>query len=115
MQEQVSSNLLQEIELPTPAGGSERSLGEGSFTTFGLFSGNGTVERLRFTNARINANSRVFVSASEYVTDPATTRFIGSAPIQVLNVAPFNGGVLLWVVIDWGNPINVRFDMLVDP
>ena len=101
--------------MPTDARGSGRSLGPGSFTTFGLFSGNGTVESLRFSNAAINANSRVFVSASEYRTEPATTRFIGSAPIQVLNVAPFNGGVLLWVVIGWSNPINIRFDILVDP
>lgn len=120
-QDRVGSNLLEELELPQHAGGSEqpedtaRSLGAGSFTTYYTWRGNGVVQALRFNHGSINANSRVFVSISEYGTDAATTRFIGSASMQVLNVAPFNGGFLAWVVVDWSTLLNIRFDVLVDP
>jgi hypothetical protein len=90
------------------------SLGTGSFTTFYTFQGNGVFPALRFNHGSINPNSRVFVTASEYSTDP-TNRFIGQAKISVANIAPFNGGFLAWIDISWGSPINVRFDVFVDP
>ena len=98
----------------TSSGVIGNSLGTGSFTTFYTFRGNGIFPALRFDHGSINPNSRVFVTASEYSTDP-TNRFIGQAQIVISNVAPFNGGFLAWVNVAWGSPINVRFDVLVDP
>jgi hypothetical protein len=122
-QEQVGSNLLQEPELPKHAEGSEesvdearpRALGLGSFTTYFTWRGNGVVPALRFNHGSINANSRVFVSISEYFTDAAINRFIHSAPMRVNNVAPFNGGFFAWVEVGWDSPLTIRFDVLVDP
>ncbi len=85
-----------------------------AFSTFYTWRAHGVIPSVRFTNAAINANSRVFVNISEYSTDPQH-RFIGSARVAVYNIAPFNGGFLAWVEISWPNPINVRFDVFVDP
>jgi len=30
-------------------------------------------------------------------------------------IAPFNGGFFAWVEINWSSPLNVRFDIFVDP
>jgi hypothetical protein len=95
----------------------ENSLGTGSFTTFFTFRGNGVFSAgnaLRFNLAGVNSNSRVFVTAGEFGPDP-TIRQIGQARIAVFNIAPFNGGFLAWVEINFGSPINVRFDVFVDP
>jgi hypothetical protein len=121
-QERVGSNLVQEVELPKHEGSEKpadavrpAALGPGSFTTYYTWRGNGTVQALRFNHGAVNANSRVFLSISEYGTNAAADRFIGSAPTEVLNVAPFNGGFFAWVVVGWSSPINIRFDVLVDP
>ena len=64
-----------------------------------------------YSNA-INANSSVFAAVSEYRGNP-DDRFIGSAVMTVHNIAPFNGGVQVVVTTGWGNPLNVRMDLLV--
>jgi len=114
-------------ELPKHAKGSEKSLAgnEGkvgpeafaasAFTTYWTWRGNGVVQALRFIHPAINANSRVVVSISEYGTSPNTTSFIGGARMNVYNVAPFNGGFFAWVEVSWGSPLNVRFDVFVEP
>lgn len=123
---ETGSNLPQEaIEGPKHAKGSEKVLGNGqeahaelsatSFTTFYTWRANGVFRNVRFAHPAVNANSRVFVSISEYGTDARTTRFIGNARMDVYNVAPFNGGFFAWVEISWNAPLNVRFDVLVDP
>ena len=66
-------------------------------------------------HAAVNANSRVFVSISEYGADPVADRFIGSARMAVYNIAPFNGGFKVWTDVSWSSPLNVRIDVLVDP
>lgn len=91
------------------------ALGSGSFTTFWTWRANGVHPQVPFYHSAINANSRVFVSVSEFGVRGATDRFIGSARMAIYNVAPFDGGFLAWVDISWGNPLNVRFDVLVDP
>ena len=63
----------------------------------------------------INANSRVFVSISEFSANPTADRFIGSARMAVYNIAPFNGGFKVWTDVSWSSPLNVRIDVLVDP
>jgi hypothetical protein len=35
--------------------------------------------------------------------------------MAVYNVAPYNGGFHAWVEVSWSNPLNARFDVLVDP
>ena len=85
-----------------------------SFSTFYTWKANGVFPAVRFNHASINANSRVFVNISEFSTD-AQHRFIGAARMGVYNIAPFNGGFFAWVEISWPAPLNIRFDVLVDP
>lgn len=91
-----------------------KALGSNSFTSFWTWRGNGS-HVLNFTHGGINANSRVFVSLSEFNSDAAQNRFVGAARMQVANVAPYNGGFFAWVDVAWDNALNVRFDVLVDP
>jgi hypothetical protein len=114
---QVGSNLPKIItDLPKQDETiSVQSLGSGSFTSFYTWRGNGVVKSLRFDNPAINANSKVFVSISEFNSDAQINRFIGDARMAVYNVAPFNGGFSAWVEVSWDSPINVRFDVLIDP
>ena len=123
-QTQVSSSLqAQGVEMPKLGAESENAagklhagvLGSGSFTTFWTWRGHGVVRALRFSHASIKANSRVFVSISEFDSDAAVNRFIGDAKMTVSNVAPFNGGFLAWVEVSFNTALNVRFDVLVDP
>ena len=124
--EAVGSNLAEvAIEAPKHVKGSDKVLGKASdedeelaassFTTFFTWRANGVHRNVRFNHPSVNANSRVFLSISEFGADARTTRFIGSAKMDVLNVAPFNGGFFAWVEISWGSPLNIRFDVLVDP
>jgi hypothetical protein len=120
----VGSNLSQTIEhLPKLVENADKkvtgigaeALGSGSFTTFFTWRANGVFQAARFDHPSVNANSRVFVSISEFNSDARINRFNGSARMAVYNVAPFNGGFFVWVEISWGSPLNVRFDVLVDP
>ncbi len=88
--------------------------GSTAFSTFYTWRANGVFRQVRFANARVNANSRVHVNISEFSTDPQH-RFIGAARMAVYNIAPFDGGFFAWVEIAWGSPLNVRFDVVVDP
>jgi len=119
---QAGSNLPEKIdEQPKLEGGAAKAsptpavLGTGSFTTFWTWRGNGVAKNLNFTHPAINANSRVFVSISEFNSDARINRFIGDARMAVYNVAPYNGGFHAWVEVSWSNPLNARFDVLVDP
>jgi len=89
-------------------------LSSAAFSTYFTWRGNGSV-KLNCGNGSINANSRVFAAVSEYNTDPTLNRFIGSSQFQVFNVSPYNGGVIVWLNINWSSPLNVRLDILVDP
>lgn len=89
-------------------------LSAGSYTGFALWHGNGMV-RFQINDPGINADSRVFVAASEYATDARLDRFIGSAQMSILNIAPTNGAVVFLANVNWSVPLNVRFDYFVDP
>ena len=91
-----------------------KALGTGSFSTTYQYRGHGTV-RLNLQSGWIGAGSRVFASISEYNTAWNVDRFIGSAPLSVMNVSPYNGGVWVEVGINWSNPINISISLLVDP
>jgi protein-S-isoprenylcysteine O-methyltransferase Ste14 len=64
--------------------------------------------------SRINANSHVLAAISEYANGNPADRFIGGAQMTVHNIAPFSGGVTAEVDVNWGSPLNVRLDLLVD-
>lgn len=120
----TGSNLQPEIkDLPqegNTAGQAARgqdasaNLSGSSFSTYFIWRANGVHPNVNFTQGSVNANSRVFVNISEYSANPQD-RFIGSARMAVYNIAPYNGGFRAWVDISWGSPLNIRFDVLVDP
>lgn len=109
----TGSNLPQEIKVGS--GEKVAAISSSAFTSYWTWRANGVHKKVPFYSSRINANSRVFVSISEYSSDASTTRFIGDARMNVYNVAPFNGGFYAWVEISWDNPLLVRFDVFVDP
>jgi hypothetical protein len=106
--------IMKESGKAAEAGGKAVGLSPGAYTEFYSWRANGVFHNVRFNDARINANSRVLVNISEFSTDPQH-RFIGSARMAVYNIAPFNGGFFAWVEISWGSPLNIRFDVFVDP
>jgi len=76
--------------------------------------GSGTV-RLNINCPVIHANSNVMLSISEFsnVANPAGSRFVGSARYTVCNISPREGGVVVWVEINWASPINIFLGLLV--
>jgi hypothetical protein len=60
----------------------------------------------------VNHNSRVFVSTSEFGGGQQVP-FVGAARYTVHNVAPFDGGVVVWINIEWGSDIRVQLSYLV--
>jgi hypothetical protein len=70
--------------------------------------------RLWLNWSAITANSRVFVAIGEGAPGgPAGGKFIGDARYTLMNVAPQNGRVGIWVNIDWGSDIRLYVDYLV--
>ena len=91
-----------------------KAFGTGSFSTTYQWRGHGQV-RLNLQSGWIGAGSRVVASLSEYNTQWNVDRFIGSAPMSVLNVSPYNGGTWIEINVGWNNPINISITLLVDP
>jgi hypothetical protein len=91
-------------------------LSAGSYSAYCIYNYSGSHVLATCWDSRINSNSRVFASLSEYDYRGAYGgRFMGSARMTVHNVVPFNGGVTVWTDVEWGSPLNVRMDLLVDP
>ena len=119
----TGSNLAQEnAEQPKEQEGrgaqgaatQDLNLSAGAFTTFYTWRANGINPSVNFGNANVKANSRVLLNISEYSANPQD-RFIGAARMAVYNIAPYNGGFRAWVDISWNSPLNIRFDVFVDP
>jgi len=120
----TGSNLQPEItDMPQegqPTGQQARAddasaeLNAASFTTYYIWRANGVHQNVNFTQASVRANSRVLMNISEYGANPQE-RFIGAARMAVYNIAPYNGGFHAWVDISWNSPLNIRFDVLIDP
>lgn len=69
---------------------------------------------LRLNWAVVNRRSHVFVSIGEGVAGgPDSGKFVGSARYTLHNVAPREGGVDIWVNIEWGSDIPIYVDYLV--
>ena len=123
LQDRTGSNLQpeatdmpQEGQTAQDAGGQEAAanLSGSSFTTYYIWRANGVHANVNFTQASVRANSRVFMNISEYGAN-AQNRFIGAARMAVYNIAPYDGGFRAWVDISWNSPLNIRFDVLIDP
>ena len=99
---------------PGSQGAVSPAFASNAFTGVALFHGNGHWN-LNLTHPAINAGSRVVVSASEYATQWNIDRFIGAAPVQVLNVSPHNGGVWVWLQVSWNSPLNIAITVFVEP
>jgi hypothetical protein len=75
--------------------------------------GIGVVTILNLTwSGVINLNTRIFVSATEFNRANGEA-LVGSANYTVFNVAPYNGGVRVWVNINWSSDIPIRLDYLI--
>jgi len=111
-----ATDMPQEGQTAQDAGGQEATanLSGASFTTYYIWRANGVHANVNFTQASVRANSRVFLNISEYGAN-AQDRFIGAARMAVYNIAPYDGGFRAWVDISWNSPLNIRFDVLVDP
>ena len=69
---------------------------------------------LRLNWAVVTAASLVFVAIGEGAAGgPTAGKFIGSAKFTLYNVAPRNGGVDIWININWPTPIRLYVDYLV--
>ena len=111
-----TTDMPQEGQTAQDAGDQEATanLSGASFTTYYIWRANGVQANVNFTQASVRANSRVFLNISEYGAN-AQSRFIGAARMAVYNIAPYDGGFRAWVDISWNSPLNIRFDVLVDP
>lgn len=70
--------------------------------------------KLNLNWGAINPRSRVFVAIAEGAPGgPDGGKFIGAAKYTLHNVAPRNGGVDIWVDINWGSDIRLYVDYLV--
>lgn len=81
---------------------------------FVTWKGNGII-RLNINIPIVHAGSTVLLSPSEYsnVNSPAVSRFVGSARFAIFNIAPREGGVQIWAEVNWPNPLNIYFSILV--
>ena len=88
----------------------------GMFTAYAAYPGVNGIIGFFIQDKRVKRSSRIFVTPCEYGgTDPVNQRFVGAAPIIVRNVCPFDGQFEVDLDIQWGSPINIRIDYLVDP
>jgi len=74
------------------------------------------VQAYNFDWDEIRHDSVVVITASEGkppITNVSPERWVGAAPVHVLNIAPYDGGVVFAVWIDWGEPIGLWTDITV--
>ncbi len=84
----------------------------GLYSSYFIWRGNGTAQ-INIADPRIRAGSTVLAAISEYRDNPRTSRFIGSARMAVYNIAPYAGGVRLWIEVSWGSPLPTVIDLLI--
>jgi len=103
------------VPLVSPKGGAQPNGGVQPATSVGYctYHINGWY-RLTCNWGLINANSTVEEAISEFANGIPWERFVGSASMQIFNIAPFSGGVTALVYVNWGSPLNVRLDVAVN-
>jgi hypothetical protein len=70
--------------------------------------------KLNLAWGSVNRRSRVFVAIAEGAPGgPDGGKFIGGARYTLHNVAPHDGGVDIWVNIEWGSDRRIYVDYLV--
>lgn len=70
-------------------------------------------QTLRLNWGVVNARTKVFVAIGEGAAGgPDGGKFIGSARYTLHNVAPRDGGVDIWVNIEWASNIRIYVDYL---
>jgi hypothetical protein len=70
--------------------------------------------RLNLNSQNIHGNTRVFCSVGEGLPGgPPAGKFLGDAKYTLMNVAPAEGHVGIWVQIDWGSDIRLYVDYLI--
>ncbi|MGE3310663.1 MAG: hypothetical protein AB7O66_11895, partial [Limisphaerales bacterium] len=103
---EIARNVNEEAVISL-SGGSPNALLSGDGFTYRHNWGNRHGQwKLRLNWGAIRAGSRVFVSISE-------CGHMGAARYTVHNVAPSDGGVTVWVNVEWGSPIPLCVDYLV--
>ena len=75
--------------------------------------GNG-VQTINISIPDMHSNSNVMVAISEFSSNSRVDRFMGAAKMRVYNICPYEGGVKVWIEVDWSSPINVVLDLLVN-
>jgi hypothetical protein len=68
------------------------------------------IQAYNFDWDEIHNDSVVVITASEGkppITTISPERWVGAAPIYVMNIAPYDGGVVFAVRIDWEEPIGL--------
>jgi hypothetical protein len=117
---QAGSNLPAQIVDAKPAENTQNGhevkpqLSAGSFTAYYTWRGFGTVN-LNCGHGAIRASSRVFVSLTEYNTDPNINPIMGNAFVFLYNVVPYNGGVVVRFNVGFNSALNIKVSVLVDP
>jgi len=95
--------------------GAQPDMPAASFTAYCLYRYTGVHVIARCWDRRITANARVFAALGEYGANGPAARIMGAARMTVHNIVPFAGGVDVWTDVEWGAPLNVRLDLMVDP
>lgn len=82
---------------------------------FATWRGNGIIH-LNINCPAIHAGSTVLIGLSEYsnTANPAGSRFIGGARYAIYNIAPREGGVVIWAEVSWSNPLNIYIEILIN-
>jgi hypothetical protein len=72
--------------------------------------------RYTFHSRYINHQSVILITASEGDEGNSTAspqRFVGAANFRVENIAPFDGGVVFVVTIDWDHPLPLWTEVVM--
>ena len=58
------------------------------------------------------ANSKIFATVAEWDQGNRRT-FIGAARVYLCNLSVVEGGINIWIQVDWDNDILIHVDLLI--
>ena len=77
--------------------------------------GHGTFTEI-IPSSQMHADSVVMASITEIaVKNGREVPHLGNATMQILNVTPEQGRVMVRARVDWGSPLQLRISLLWDP